>query len=208
MSTAPHNETTAAVLASFINDVRIMVLYSRSCHGETMTENLKSGNIVTMKGLVFVFLFFGSQLANAMRLSRLRMPKAEFNAGDLHGNRRSLLTFAATLVTAPLAARSDIGQIMSASIKNSEISYSSNARNIARLSANDSSGGSKYDLTSPASAKRRAMTGCKFSNARILAGEPDEKKCNARVISGDIDFMLDALKSLDCPECAFGISTK
>ena len=54
-----------------------------------------------------------------------------------------------------------------------EKSYSSNARNMARLNAGDSSGGSIYDNnpTSPKARARRAMVGCKNPSARGLAGE-------------------------------------
>ena len=40
----------------------------------------------------------------------------------------------------------------------------------------------------------------KASNGKLA-----EKDCNQRVISGDYQFMLDALKAVDCPSCAYGI---
>ncbi len=93
-------------------------------------------------------------------------------------------------------------------------SYSSNARNLDRLSIGDSSGGSVYD-NNPASAsarKRRAMVGCKIDSSRKEAstisnmeGQMSEKDCNIRVMSGDTDFMLEALRKLDCPTCPYGI---
>ena len=46
---------------------------------------------------------------------------------------------------------------------------------------------------SPASAKRRAMAGCRIEGIRKKAGMPDEKACAARVLKGDPDFMLDVL---------------
>jgi hypothetical protein len=47
-------------------------------------------------------------------------------------------------------------------------SYSSNARNMERLSSGDSSGGSSYDNNpkTEAGKRRRAMTGCKSPTAR------------------------------------------
>ena len=46
---------------------------------------------------------------------------------------------------------------------------------------------------SPASAKRRAMAGCRIEGIRKKDGMPDEKACAARVLKGDPDFMLDVL---------------
>ncbi|KAL7526469.1 hypothetical protein ACHAXR_004103 [Thalassiosira sp. AJA248-18] len=92
--------------------------------------------------------------------------------------------------------------------------YSSNARNMARLSDGDSSGGSIYDNnpSSPKARARRAIVGCKNSSAaRSLAAENigkrklSEKECNMMVMSGDTDFMLEALTKLDCPTCPYGI---
>lgn len=93
-------------------------------------------------------------------------------------------------------------------------SYSSNARNLERLANGDSSGGSIYNnfpTTAPA-AKRRAMIGCKTDSARkrvaILEGLNglSERECNLRVMDGDTEFMLKALRELDCPTCPFGIN--
>eukprot|EP00977_Amphora_coffeiformis_P000829 scaffold178_cov163-Amphora_coffeaeformis.AAC.3 len=85
--------------------------------------------------------------------------------------------------------------------------YSSNARNLDRLSTGDQSGGSVYDNNpkSPAGAKRRAMLGCKVSTSRKQAGGYSEKDCNAKVLSGETEFMLEALRTLDCPTCPYGI---
>ena len=106
-------------------------------------------------------------------------------------------------------------------------SYSSNARNMERLNNGDASGGSSYNNSpdSPVAAKRRAMVGCKVSSSRIEASkliENDgnggdvsakkknvdvlsEKDCNMRVMGGDAEFMLKALRNLDCPTCPYGI---
>ena len=51
-------------------------------------------------------------------------------------------------------------------------SYSTNARNLDRLNAGDSSGGSVYDNnpSTPAARRRRAMQGCKVGSARAEEG--------------------------------------
>jgi len=92
-------------------------------------------------------------------------------------------------------------------------SYSSNARNFDRLSSGDSSGGSLYNNNpSPASAaRRRAMLGCKTESSRREAMKMEglsglnERECNLRVMDGDAEFMLKALRELDCPTCPYGI---
>ena len=33
----------------------------------------------------------------------------------------------------------------------------------------------------------------------------NEKECNTRVMGGDTEFMLKALRNLDCPTCPYGI---
>lgn len=92
-------------------------------------------------------------------------------------------------------------------------SYSSNARNMERLSSGDSSGGSSYDNNpkTEAGKRRRAMTGCKSPIAREEATEKttsfSEKDCNQRVLGGDSEFMLQALRELACPSCPYGIAT-
>ena len=85
--------------------------------------------------------------------------------------------------------------------------YSANARNLDRLSAGDQSGGSVYNNnpSSPAAAKRRAMVGCKVKAARVESGVPNEKDCNTRVLGGEVEFMLEALRKLNCPTCPYGI---
>lgn len=95
-------------------------------------------------------------------------------------------------------------------------SYSSNARNMERLSSGDSSGGSTYDNfpKTEASKKRRAMTGCKIPSARRVAAQVieqnglDEKDCNVRVMGGETEFMLETIRKLDCPTCPYGIDPK
>jgi len=91
-------------------------------------------------------------------------------------------------------------------------SYSSNARNMNRLAGGDGSGGSTYDNdpVAPAARKRRAMKGCTIPAARDEASSSSslsEKDCNRRVLSGDTDFMLQAMTTLDCPTCPYGVAT-
>jgi hypothetical protein len=92
-------------------------------------------------------------------------------------------------------------------------SYSQNARNMERLNAGDSSGGSMYDNnpTSESGKRRRAMTGCKIPSAREEAALPNklsEKECNQKVLAGETDFMLQALEALECPACPYGVGEK
>jgi preprotein translocase subunit SecG len=46
---------------------------------------------------------------------------------------------------------------------------------------------------SDASKKRRAMAGCRNDNLRAKSGESDVKVCTKRVLSGDFQFMIDAM---------------
>lgn len=96
-------------------------------------------------------------------------------------------------------------------------SYSSNARNMERLSSGDSSGGSVYDNnpTTNRGKNRRALTGCKIPSTREeasaglgLSKTMSEQDCNIRVLDGDAEFMLSAIRKLDCPTCPYGINPK
>ncbi|CAB9527347.1 expressed unknown protein [Seminavis robusta] len=93
-------------------------------------------------------------------------------------------------------------------------SYSTNARNLDRLSVGDSSGGSVYDNnpSQPAARRRRAMQGCKIPSARAQAaslsggkGSLSEKECNIQVMQESPDFMLQALQELECSTCPYGV---
>lgn len=115
------------------------------------------------------------------------------------------------VATAPDSASSAV--LDSSSIFLAAKAYSSNARNMDRISAGDFSGGSVYD-NNPSSAgarRRRAMQGCKIPSAREEAadvlGERSlaEKDCNVKVMSESPDFMLTAMQTLDCPMCPYGI---
>lgn len=100
---------------------------------------------------------------------------------------------------------------------NALTSYSANARNLERMNSGDMSGGSIYDNNpkSAAGKKRRAMVGCKNSIAREEAAETvlgvtslSEFDCNQKVMDGESEFMLEALRKLECPTCPYGISPK
>jgi hypothetical protein len=101
---------------------------------------------------------------------------------------------------------------------------STNARNMERLNAGDSLRGSTYDNnpSSTAARKRRAMMGCKIPSARQEAAQVvlgidslSEKECNMRVMQplgaeekNVGEFMLQAMRNLDCPTCPYGVQTK
>jgi hypothetical protein len=95
-------------------------------------------------------------------------------------------------------------------------SYSANARNLERINTGDMSGGSLYNNypKSASGQRRRAMTGCKSATAREEVAETilnveslSEKDCNQIVLEGNVDFILQALRNLDCPSCPYGIAT-
>jgi hypothetical protein len=93
--------------------------------------------------------------------------------------------------------------------------YSENAANMERLNNGDFSGGAVFNNnpTTERGAKRRAMTGCKLTMSREEASTTilkrntmlSEKECNTMVMDGETEFMLQALRNLDCPTCANGI---
>mmetsp|Transcript_1805 Transcript_1805/g.3883 ORF Transcript_1805/g.3883 Transcript_1805/m.3883 type:complete len:225 (+) Transcript_1805:99-773(+) len=94
-------------------------------------------------------------------------------------------------------------------------SYSENAKNLERINNGDFSGGAVFNNnpTTERGQKRRAMTGCKVTMAREEASNTilkrqtmiSEKECNTMVMDGETEFMLQALRNLDCPTCANGI---
>ena len=93
--------------------------------------------------------------------------------------------------------------------------YSENAANMERLNNGNFSGGAVFNNspTTERGAKRRAMTGCKVTMSREEASTAilkrntmlSEKECNTMVMDGETEFMLQALRNLDCPTCANGI---
>jgi hypothetical protein len=94
-------------------------------------------------------------------------------------------------------------------------SYSENAANLERINNGDFSGGAVFNNnpTTEGAKKRRAMTGCKTPIALEEASygilkqkNPlSEKECNTMVMSGETEFMLQALRNLDCPKSPNGI---
>lgn len=110
-------------------------------------------------------------------------------------------------------AASDIGASPSITISKS---YSQNARNFDRINEGDFSGGSVYDNnpSAPGARRRRAMQGCKIQSAREEASDRlnlnsflSEKECNVKVMEDSPDFMLEAMQSLMCPKCPYGIKS-
>ena len=113
---------------------------------------------------------------------------------------KAVILATSTILTAPLPSLAK--------------SYSSNARNLDRVNAGDFSGGSVYD-NNPSTAgarRRRAMQGCKIPVVREVASEQgglttvvSEKDCNIRVMEESPDFILNALQTLECPICPYGV---
>mmetsp|Transcript_48860 Transcript_48860/g.110889 ORF Transcript_48860/g.110889 Transcript_48860/m.110889 type:complete len:175 (-) Transcript_48860:450-974(-) len=165
--------------------------------------------------LFFVVIAAGATALNLSPLSQVtssspRKPSSRSIEKGLGASRRTYFAQALAATSAVAAAvspvRADVGEILSAAARNSEITYSQNAKNFGRLAEGDSSAGSRYeDPKTPAAAKRRAMTGCKVALSRKEAGGMSEKDCNIRIMGGDTDFMVDALQRLDCPTCPYGI---
>lgn len=108
-----------------------------------------------------------------------------------------------------------VGAAFSPSSSNALTSYSANARNMERINSGDFSGGSVYDNNpkSEAGKKRRAMVGCKTEASRLEASQQlnqsslSEQECNKLVLGGETEFMLQALRNLDCPTCPYGIGS-
>jgi len=97
-------------------------------------------------------------------------------------------------------ANADVGDILEAARRNSDITYSSNARNLKRMQAGDYSMGSQQTSTTERALKRRAVMACKSPKvlkATTYAGEAD---CTKSVLGGDADPVLAALDRLgdDC----------
>lgn len=107
--------------------------------------------------------------------------------------------FLARFVTASIVGLSITGtplhqadaiDAIDAAFRNSEITYSNNAKNFARMGQGDFSQGSKDISQSPAALKRRAVKGCKTESLRSKSGL-SEIECMDRAMNGDIQFMLD-----------------
>lgn len=160
-------------------------------------------------------MLFTSKLCRAVKDNNMDLEKTDVNAKAPLKNkmsRRDVLQNGSFLMIGCFMGL-DIQPAASAEGK----VYSTNARNMQRLSTGDTSAGSVYDNnpTPPKARTRRAIVGCKNSSARSLAGETigakslSEKDCNMTVMGGvGPDFMLDALTKLDCPTCPYGIGNR
>uniref|UniRef100_A0A6U9VBM9 Uncharacterized protein n=1 Tax=Pseudo-nitzschia australis TaxID=44445 RepID=A0A6U9VBM9_9STRA len=94
-------------------------------------------------------------------------------------------------------------------------SYSENAKNLDRINNGDFSGGAVFDNnpSTERGKKRRAFVGCKTPLSREEASTTilkrdkklSEKECNQMVLEGETEFILQALRNLDCPTCSNGI---
>ncbi len=160
------------------------------------------------KGSFLAFILFGAKLTTCDALHTLENHKVPSSLRQFPGwSRRKLFSTAITLsiVTVGLFP-----------IESTATSYSSNARNFERMNSGDMSGGSIYDNNpkSDTGKRRRAMTGCKSTIAReeaadfiLKVGDLSEKDCNKMVLDGNPEFMLQALRNLDCPSCPYGIKS-
>jgi len=163
--------------------------------------------------VLVLFLLLLASSVQSFSLSNVKLDMSEA-AGSYYVStqiqRRDTLKIGPLIIGAFLGINADAANATEQKV------YSSNAKNIARLSNGDSSGGSLYN-NNPSTTKarrRRAMVGCKNPSARQLAGKMignstlSEKDCNQIVMEGDGTFMLEVLTELDCPTCPFGIAKR
>ena len=103
-------------------------------------------------------------------------------------------------VVAP--ANAGIADQLEAASRASEITYSQNGRNFARMAAGDNSMGAKKNTSlEPRAMKRRATMGCKSGKVLAQAKFADEKACTVAVLDGPgVQRVVDALDALgdDC----------
>ena len=170
----------------------------------------RRSSIATMNVVLLLCMLVSHVSSFSHSQQNVYVKSAAAASDDTPIKRRDALKIGTLLVAASLGL--DVNAVNAADQK----IYSSNAKNMARLSNGDSSGGSVYDNnpSSPKARRRRAMVGCKNSSARSLAGKNigqsnlSEKDCNQIVMAGDGTFMLDALTELDCPTCPYGIGSQ
>ena len=105
-------------------------------------------------------------------------------------------------VVAPGAANAGIADQLEAASRASEITYSQNGRNFARMAAGDNSMGAKKNTSlEPRAMKRRATMGCKSGKVLAQAKFADEKACTVAVLDGPgVQRVVDALDTLGA-EC-------
>lgn len=125
--------------------------------------------------LIVILLFFSSALAYSIKFPSKRHLLASTLAFYFQSN-------GALAIDA-----------IDAAFKNSQITYSSNAKNFARMGEGDYSMGQKDESQSERAKKRRAMKFCKNPSYRSLADGISEKDCSVRVLDGDMQFILDVV---------------
>ena len=115
--------------------------------------------------------------------------------------RRGVL--AHSLLFVPGAAYAGIADQLEAASRASEITYSQNGKNFARMAAGDNSMGSKKNTSlEPRAMKRRATMGCKSGKVLAQARFADEKSCTVAVLDGPgVQRVVDALDALG-DECS------
>ncbi|CAJ1940350.1 unnamed protein product [Cylindrotheca closterium] len=167
----------------------------------------------SLQSMIFLWTLSQSQLySNAFELrtgikespfAQTSLPTNEGSCTDSRNRRKFLECAGLTLFGAAFAPTSCRAMT----------SYSANARNFDRMNSGDFSGGSLYDNNpkSEAGKKRRAMVGCKTEASRREGSQQlnqpplSEQQCNKLVMGGETEFMLQALRKLDCPTCPYGI---
>ena len=110
--------------------------------------------------------------------------------------RRGVL--AQSLLFVPCVANAGIADQLEAASRASEITYSQNGKNFARMAAGDNSMGSKKNTSlEPRAMKRRATMGCKSGKVLAQARFADEKSCTVAVLDGPgVQRVVDALDAL------------
>mmetsp|Transcript_924 Transcript_924/g.2149 ORF Transcript_924/g.2149 Transcript_924/m.2149 type:complete len:231 (-) Transcript_924:156-848(-) len=136
------------------------------------------------------------------------------SCGDAQSSRNQFLLDCRARLTVGLAASAIVSWSSFPEASNAKL-YSENAANLERINSGDFSGGAVFNNSpdTERAKKRRAMTGCKVALSREEASANilkrtkmmSEKECNTMVMDGETEFMLQALRNLDCPTCANGI---
>ena len=123
-------------------------------------------------------------------------------AEHLSRSRRSLFCqTAVAFLSVPDASRAlipleGVGDVLSAAQRASKVTYSSNAKNFARMGDGDYTMGRRDTSTSERALKRRAAAACKSPKALREAAIESEAACTKRVLEGDTQVMLSALERL------------
>ena len=139
-------------------------------------------------------------LNHAWRFASLRLP-SEAPCINVAGSFATLALGAAIAVSAPASADTGLGYVDNAgaaSYSQVQRAWEKSATMTERERMLAMRGASKpADLAaeSPKSQKRRAMAGCKDDIYRAASGYKDEASCNARVLGGDVNFMLEVMEA-------------